>query len=158
MTVTADRMMQRSRTGGTASQDRPGVFPEKVGLANEKICWNVSANRYYTPISRRQKIKIAKKLWISILGRRKRDLSIEEKSEKGGAVRDLNFPVTLYDSEPSLSARTRGWPLLPHWALPMLQPVPKVGQTARQYAAGVFYKELEEGACKIVDGNMILLA
>jgi len=55
-----------------------------------------------------------------------------------------------------------------------------VGQTARQYAAGlltvrgtkvaqgpdraftvsnrVFYKELEEDACKIVDVNMILLA
>ena len=62
----------------------------------------------------------------------------------------------------------------------MLQPAPKVGQTARQYAAGlltvmgtkvaqgpdstftvsnrVFYKELEEGTCKIVDVNMILLA
>ena len=62
----------------------------------------------------------------------------------------------------------------------MLQPAPKVGQTARQYAAGllivrerrlrkvrtvtftvsnrVFYKELEEGACKIVDVNRILLA
>jgi len=62
----------------------------------------------------------------------------------------------------------------------MLQPAPKVGQTARQYAAElltvgnkgwrsgpdsrftvsyrVFYKELEEGACKIVDVNMILLA
>ena len=62
----------------------------------------------------------------------------------------------------------------------MLQPAPKVGQTARQYAAGlltvreqrlaqrsrqgvhclnrVFYKELEESACKIVDVNMILLA
>ena len=62
----------------------------------------------------------------------------------------------------------------------MLQPTPKVGQTARQYAAGlltvrgtkvtqgldrgftvsnrVFYKELEEGVYKIVDVNMILLA
>ena len=62
----------------------------------------------------------------------------------------------------------------------LLQPAPKVGQTARQYAAGlltvgsegwrsdpdsgftvsnrVFYKELEEGACKIVDVNIILLA
>jgi len=61
----------------------------------------------------------------------------------------------------------------------MLQPAPKVGQTARQYAAGlltvmgtkvaqgpdrsftvlnrVFYKELGEGACKIIDINIILL-
>jgi len=62
----------------------------------------------------------------------------------------------------------------------MLQPTPR-GQTARQYAAirfvdggerrlrkvqtglctvsnRVLYKELKEGACKIVDGNMILLA
>ena len=65
-------------------------------------------------------------------------------------------------------------------SIQLLQPAPKVGQTARQYAAGlltvrgtkvaqgpdraftvsnrVFYKELEEGACKIVDVNMILLA
>ena len=61
----------------------------------------------------------------------------------------------------------------------MLQPAPKVDQTAGQYAAGivdggeqrlrkvqtgryrhnrVFYKELKEGTYKIVDGNMILLA
>ena len=62
----------------------------------------------------------------------------------------------------------------------VLQPAPKEGQTVRQYAAGlltvgeqrltqrsrqgvhclnrVFYKELEEGACKIVDVNIILLA
>ena len=61
-----------------------------------------------------------------------------------------------------------------------LQPAANVGQTARQYAAGlltvgeqrltqrsrqgvhylnrVFYKELKEGACKIVDVNVILLA
>ena len=61
----------------------------------------------------------------------------------------------------------------------MLQPIPKIGQTARQYATGlltvlrtkvaqgpdrsftvsnrVFYKELKEGACKIIDVNMILL-
>jgi hypothetical protein len=62
----------------------------------------------------------------------------------------------------------------------MLQPTPKLGQTTRQYAAGlltvmgtkvaqgpdsaftvsnrVFYKELEEDACKIIDVNIILLA
>ena len=62
----------------------------------------------------------------------------------------------------------------------MLQRAPKVGQTETQYAAGlltiteprlrkvqtasftisnkVFYKKLEEGTCKIVDVNIILLA
>ena len=61
----------------------------------------------------------------------------------------------------------------------VLQPAPKVGQTVRQYAAGlltvreqglrkvqtgggvtissrVFYNELKEGICKIIDVNMIL--
>jgi hypothetical protein len=31
-------------------------------------------------------------------------------------------------------------------------------QTGRSSSNRVFYKELEEGTCKIVDGNMILLA
>ena len=61
----------------------------------------------------------------------------------------------------------------------MLQPAPKVGHTAKQYAAGllivreqrlrkvrtgrllsqnrVFYKELKEDTYKIIDANIILL-
>ena len=36
-------------------------------------------------------------------------------------LRQRGFAVTLYDSEPSLGARTRDWPLLLHWALPTLK-------------------------------------
>lgn len=37
------------------------------------------------------------------------------------ALLQSSFRVTLYDADPSLSARPRDWPLLLHWALPTLK-------------------------------------